>query len=59
MAMAKIKANDIIEDIVKEILDNVDRVARDRGGQTPIQRAVAESSKDIRDKEEVCGSLDL
>ena len=39
--------NNIIEDIVREIRNNVERVARDRGGRTPLQKVVAGSKIDI------------
>ena len=50
MATAK---NDVIEDIVKDILNNVDRVVRDRGGRTPVQKAVHGAASDIRGGKEV------
>ena len=33
----------------------MDRVARDRGGRTPVQKAVAGVASDIRDRGEVSG----
>ena len=46
-------ANDIIEDLVKDVLNDVDRVVRDRGGRTPVQKAVQGCVGDIRGKKKV------
>ena len=50
-----VNSRDIIEDIVGEIIGEVERVARDKRGRTPVRKAVEGNVGDIRGRVGKCG----